>query len=301
MLAERIALVVPTEDLLPGGASMQSGLLEAASLYRACDPWLARRPGSGTLSDKIEHRLRSFHDVARGALGQPDMPDLQPLAMALLRIEVLSTLLEEAGTASIHASLQRTSALLARDALRRVSDLIQAYLDDPPALQPRVDFAGVSSRFDDLIVIVMRVVEASADAERDTFLLSIGSELLDEFGNRLVLLVATLMRAAAMSRLGSFRASSYNAVLLQLSRIHALCVLLRERDLLKVAAQATAGIRAWGDRAIDEELVRLRDVQSWSVNDVQKSRELLRFGQEIGLGTTDKAIRLASDLSRPSS
>lgn len=295
VLARRIAQAMPD-----GGqpAPLPGDLMEVASLYRACEPWLARRTGSETLSDEIEVRLLAFHDKVRAAIAQPDMPDLQPFAMALLRIEVLSALLEEAGAAPIYIALQRTSALLARDALRRVSDLVQAYLDDPPALQPRVDFAGVSSRFDDLLVIVMRVVEASADAERDTFLLSIGTELLDEFGNRLVLLVAALMRAAATLRESSFSPSSYGAVLLQLSRVHALCTKLRERALVKVAAQVTAAVHAWGVRAVNEESVRLREQQSWTEEDLQKSRALLRCGQEIGLSTNEMAVKLAAGLGR---
>lgn len=293
-LADRLLMVVPGPDVRADSRRMPIGLLDAATLYARCRPWMAQAGIRSGLGQKIDAGMQKFSDAGRAAVLMFDMPDLQPIALGLLRVEVLGTLLDQAGCTAEQKILDRWSGALARDVLRRVVLLVDAYLKDPPSPAPRIDFAGVATRFDDLVVIVSRVFEASRVAERNTFVRSIGSELLDEFGSQFERLTSSLLRAATTLHKPEFSAASHRAVLMQLARLHGLYLLLDDRDLSSHGAVAAKAIVDWCEKSAEEDLKRLHDGAAVSV---EKSRHVLEMAQSCGRGDTELMVALKARLA----
>jgi hypothetical protein len=249
-LAERLLAIVPSPDVRADPRPIPIGLMDAAALYADCRPWMLPLGVPSRMPSELENGLQKFAEAGRTAVQAFDMPDLQPIAMGLLRIEVLSTLLEHAGCEEELNILSRWSGSLAREVLRRVVMLVDAYIENPPAPVPRIDFAGVATRFDDLVVVIGRVFEASRLAERDTYLQSVGSELLERFSSQLEQLTRLLLRAATTLSAPGYTELSYGAVLMQLSRLHGLFLLLQDRKLTASGTIAANTIAEWCRNAV---------------------------------------------------
>jgi hypothetical protein len=207
-------IVAGSPDPDPSRASGNPEVLAAADLHGAILAWLLRpgslvqhrfgrpRPEGGIASKSltqigtaIADKVQSFASRMRYELEQPVTPDLKLLCAAVLRLDVLAVIIARAGTSEDLRTIQFLSRGMARSVLRRVTSIVEAFLaasgnsagTDLTAstdLAADTDLTIVAAQVDDLMVIVGRVLDGTAEEFAEGtkgFLASVGEVVAADF------------------------------------------------------------------------------------------------------------------------
>lgn len=211
-------------------------LISLADAYAALRPVVTggARPGGGlplpaALVGAVLHRADRSSEALRTALGGADFPDLSALSYNLLRLEGLRWVVETLGDRRLAEELAYRSRRVARVALRQATATVDAFLTGRDLLT-LYDNASVVAQVDNLLVVVLRLLDALAaeEEERTAFVETADQQAFDAFARALGQLSETLLTmlekaAARPERGGTF----FRSLVRQAGCVQRLCAALR--------------------------------------------------------------------------
>lgn len=218
------------------GTESGPDLIALAGAYATLRPLVTggARPGGGlpvpaVLADAVRHRADRSSEALRTALESADFPDLSALSYDLLRLEGLRWVVETLGDRRLAGDLAHRSRRVARVALRRATATIDAFLLGRDLLT-LYDNASVVAQVDNLLVVVLRLLDALAaeEEQRTAFVETADEQALDAFSRALGQLSETLLTmldkaAARPERGGTF----FRSLVRQAGCVRRLCAALR--------------------------------------------------------------------------
>lgn len=218
------------------GTESAPDLIAMADAYAALRPLVTGggRPGGGLplpaiLADAVRYRAEHCSDALRTALEGGDFPDLSALSIDLLRLEGLRWVVETLGDRRLAEEMAYRSRRVARVALSRATATIDAFLAGRDLLT-LYDNASVVAQVDNLLIVVLRLLEALAaeEEQRTAFVETADERALDEFARALGQLSETLLtmldRAAARPERGG---TFFRSLVRQAGCVRRLCAALQ--------------------------------------------------------------------------
>ena len=186
------------------------------------------RPGTplaaavDTVARSLAERACQSTDHLRSLLDTPDFPDLQTIALDVMRIEGVRWVLEILERRNALRTLSEHSRRLSRLTLKRSGETIRAFISKPDLLT-LYDSMAVVSQVDGLLAVATRLLDALRDEEeeRTAFVAPYDEEALRLFGGVLVDLSAMLWKIAMKSvGRGDVSVSVFAATLHQLGFLY---------------------------------------------------------------------------------
>jgi len=242
---------VPGGDAVGGGAPTA---IDLAELYRTVTHWLVkhdpRHPTIAVLRRGFMpaiDRMKAFVETAERDIDSPDYPDLNSIANALLRLDVLTWVLVTAGFAREATETQARTRRLARSALRRATALMNR-CSSTFALIDRVNLAGMIAEIDDLVLIFQRVRQGEHEEATPgvTFVQSLGTQVIAEFSAAISELCRGIMDSfvAGTIDVADSRGSEVAGMIRALGKLRQLLVGLKDDHISPVVERMTSEIAA---------------------------------------------------------
>ncbi len=243
---------------VPGGPPADGGTptaIDLAELYRAITDWLIKRdprhPAIAVLKRGFMpaiDQMKAFVETAERDIDSPDYPDLNGIANALLRLDVMTWVLVTAGFAREAGETQARTRRLARSALRRATSLMNRCASTF-ALVDRVNLAGMIAEIDDLVLIFQRVRQGEheeAPPAGETFIQSLGTQVIAEFSSAITALCRGIMDSfvAGMITVTDSRGSEVAGMIRALGKLHKILAGLKDDEIAPLLEGMTQEILA---------------------------------------------------------
>lgn len=241
---------------VPGGPPADGGAptaIDLAELYRTVTDWLIKRdprhPAIAALKRGFMpalDQMKSFVETAERDIDSPDYPDLNGIANALLRLDVMTWVLITAGFAREAVETQARTRRLARSALKRATALMSRCASTF-ALIDRVNLAGMIAEIDDLVLIFQRVRQGEheeASPAGETFIQSLGTQVIAEFSSAVTALCRGIMDGfvAGTVTVTDNRGSEVAGMIRALGKLHQILAGLKDDEIAPLLEQMTSEI-----------------------------------------------------------
>lgn len=165
-LADRFAAVMRDEATGPDAVALAEAFIALRDAVRRTLPVADVGQPSRLVVEAIGDRAQRSTDALATALQGSDFPDVTALSFDLLRLEALRWVADILAERRAATELGRLSRRVARITLTRAAATLNSFVETRD-LMTLFDTGGVISQVDNLVVVVLRILDAMAAGEEE--------------------------------------------------------------------------------------------------------------------------------------